>query len=245
MMSAFLPSPPLCSSQAFLQRRKLCSPRHHLLFSPPINFRSRRAATCCVESPDGKPEWKRLAVDSDIVKDEQLQKLEEQLDSVLEAEDFTAASKLRDKLLRLQSGSYVSVLSANLKFYNAFNAGSIVDMAGCWLQDTSVTCKHPLGPLIAGYVDVLNSFGYLFSLRIPTITVKNVRIMMRGSCAWLTCEEHAQLYDEKGKKTDPTEEELAVGAASAVMVATNIYVKRNGQWYITHHTSQPIFQSRS
>lgn len=197
-----------------------------------------------MESPDWKPEWKRVAVDEDILKEEQLEKLELELDSALEKEDFAMAAKIRDKLLRLQSGAYVSVLSANLKYYNTFNAASIVDMASSWLQDSEVTCKHPMAPLITGYLDVLNSFGYLFSLPVPTITVKNVRIIMRGCCAWATCEEHAQLYDKRGNMIHPSEEELAAGATPAVMIATNIYVKRNGQWYLSHHSSQPVYRSR-
>lgn len=180
---------------------------------------------CCIE----QPAWKRGLVDVDFARDEQLQILEEDLDDALQVEDFKRASDIRDKLVRLQSGAYVAVLSAHMKFYQAFSAGSIVDIAASWLHDDSSSCKHPLGPLISGYLDVINSFGYVFSAGIPHIEVKNVCITMRGSVAYVTCEEHStdwEANDGKGEKV--------------VMNAINIFTKKNGQWYICHHSALPV-----
>lgn len=199
----------------------LCSP---LTVSPtPKTLPIRRVVKSCVEPPD----WKRVPIDVDFAKDEQLQILEEDLDHAVTNENYQRASEIHDKLRRLQSGAYVEVLSANMKFYQAFNSGAIVDMAGCWLQDSSTTCKHPLGPMSSGYLNIINSFGMLFSLGIPTIEVKNVRISMRGTAAIVTCEEHSVDWDE-GEHT------------RTIMCAINIFVKRNGQWYLSHHSSMPI-----
>lgn len=243
MLAAFIFSSPVPLRHPGLERQNRCSLSRSRAFPAPVRIplRKRRdATTCCVESPGN--DWKRGPVDVDVSKEEKLEVLEAQLDAALADEDFAAASSLRDQLLRLQSGSYVSVLSANLNFYKAFDSGSIVDIAAVWLQDPSVTCKHPLGPLWFGYAEVINSFGYLFALGVPSITVTNVRITMRGSAAWVTCEEHAQHYDKDGKKVEPTQEEVNSGAVSATMSAINIFVKRNGQWYLAHHSSQPLYQ---
>lgn len=182
------------------------------------------------------PAWKQGPVDIDFANDDQLQHLEQKLDAALDMQDFKRASTLRDRLFRLQSGAYVAVLSANFKFYQAFDKASIVDMAGCWLQDSGATCKHPIGPLQVGYVNVLNGFGYLFSLGVPSVKPRNVVITVRGSVAWVTCEEHSGVYEG-----DEEVESEYGGTAPVVMAATNIYAKRNGQWYICHHSAQPIY----
>lgn len=198
---------------------------------------------CCVESPD----WKKVPVDVDFAKDEQLQILEDGLDKALSTEDFERASQVRDKLLRLQSGAYVSVLSANFKFYKAFDSGSIVDLAGVFLQDASTSCKHPLGPLCIGYVNIINSFGYLFSFGVPNIQAKNIVITMRGSCAWVTCDEHCDVVEEEEEvKEDASGNKVkASRIREVVMSATNIFVKHNGQWYLAHHTAQPVYKEDS
>ncbi|PXF43787.1 hypothetical protein BWQ96_06408 [Gracilariopsis chorda] len=180
---------------------------------------------CCTE----QPAWKRGPVDVDFAKDEQLQILEEDLDDALQLEDFKRASGIRDKLVRLQSGAYVAVLSAHMKFYKAFSYGSIVDIAASWLQEDSASCKHPLGPLVSGYLEVINSFGYVFSAGIPQIDVKNVCITMRGSVAYVTCEEHSTDWEANNGKGENT-----------IMNAINIFTKKNGQWYICHHSALPV-----
>lgn len=210
--------------------------------SPHLSERRGWASVrCCVESPD----WKKGPVDVDFAKDEQLQILEDDLDKALSTEDFARASQVRDKLLRLQSGTYVSVLSANLKFYNAFGSGSIVDMAGVWLQDAGATCKHPLGPLCVGYTNIINSFGYLFSFGVPNIHATNVVITMRGSCAWVTCDEHCDVVEETAKENASGNKFKESQIREIVMSATNIFVKHNGQWYLAHHTAQPVYKEES
>lgn len=177
---------------------------------------------CCVELPS----WKRFApVDPDFAKDEQLEILETDLHDALDRQDFAQSSVLRDKLVRLQSGAYVSVLSANMKFYEAMNRRSIVDMAGCWLQSPTATCKHVNGELLQGYINIINSFGYVFTFDLPFIEVRNCRIVMRGTIAYVTLEQQCTSSD---------------GEDRFVVAATSIYTKHNAQWYIAHYSSTVI-----
>lgn len=193
----------------FASRKKVSGVRY---------IRSRRSRVMsCTEVPS----WKKGPVDTDFAKDEQLEILEASLDRALKHEDFSTAVNLRDKLLRLQSSAFVAVLSCNMKFYKAFNGCSLVDMAGCWLQSSSSTCKHPGGPLLTGYVDIINSFGLLFSLDLPPIQIENCRIIMRGTVGYVTCDQIC--FDEDGQKI--------------VTCATNVYIKHNSQWYLMHHSS--------
>lgn len=204
---------------------------------------NRRSVTCCVE----QPQWRHGPMDADFVKDSKLFDLESALDAAVLREDFTSAAQIREELLRLQSGAYVEVLTANMKFYNAFQSGSLVDMAACWMQDARATCKHPLGPLVVGYLDILNSFGQLFSLGIPQISPVNVRIAMRGTVALATCEEQPlethQFDEDKKAQIKEWNPNFDDTPAQVVMLATNIFEKKNGQWYLVHHVSSPKFPS--
>lgn len=161
-------------------------------------------------------------MDPDFAKDEQLQILEDELEDALQNEDFSKSSALRDKLLRLQSGTYVAILSANMKFYDAVNRNSIVDMAGCWIQSSDATCKHVNGSFVKGYINIINSFGYLFTFELPFIEIRNVRIVMRGSVGYVTCDQVCTLQD--------TGEQFVVSA-------TSVYAKHNAQWYLTHYSA--------
>lgn len=190
-------------------------------FSEPMANPTHRATiSACIEQPS----WKTLPIDVDFAKDEQLEILEDNLADAIFREDAEVESQLRAKLLRLQSGAFVSVLSANFKFYRIFNARSIVDMAGIWYQAPETTCKHPISPIARGYIEVLNTFGYLFSQKLAEVRVNNCRIVVRGTVAYVTCDE--VMYD------DQTSQEVT-------FYATNVFVKHNGQWYIIHHGSLP------
>lgn len=219
-------TPRLELSQYVSNQFTICPRRVSPLKKTSRIFKNLNSTRCCVE----QPHWKRGPIDVDFAKDEQLQILEEELDIALETENFSSASTIRDKLLRLQSGSYVSVLSAHFRFYKAFTNASIVDMAGCWLQDPNVSCKHPLGDMSIGYINVINSFGYLFSLGTPSVQPLDVRINMRGSIAYVTCNETSKHWKE-GEFETPQ---------SVDMAAINIFMKRNGDWYLYHHSALPI-----
>ena len=219
--------------------RRSCSPE---------TAKRRRSYRAVVKSC-AEPDWKDGPVDSDIAKDRTLVELEKLLDVALKEEDHSQVDAIEEQLLRLQSDAYVEVLTANMKFYRAFHRNSLVDMAGCWMQDSSVTCKHPLGPLVIGYIDVIDSFGYLFSVGIPAISSSNIRITMRGSVALVTCEEHAEIIEEKVEEEErkalitESNPNFSTKSAPVVMLATNIFEKKNGQWYLTHHVSSPKYPS--
>lgn len=176
-----------------------------------------RTVRCCTEVPA----WKKMPIDIDFAKDEQLEILEEAMDTALAEEDFSRAAELHKKLIRLQSGSYVAVLSMNMKFYKALNDKSIVDMAGCWFQSSSSSCKFPGGPLLTNYIDIINSFGLLFTYQLPHIQIRNCNIQMRGTVGYVTCDE--VFFDEDGQQM--------------MSCATNIYIKHNSQWYLIHSSS--------
>lgn len=186
-----------------------------------------------------RPPW---TVDIEGEKDDKLFELEESLAEAVSQEDFELAGKRRDEICRLQSGAYVDVLQALMGFYKAFNNQSITDIARVFAQDENLTCKHPVGPLTTGYFEVLNAFGFLFSTGMPQIHVQNIRISMRGSIAYATCDEIIEPRRDPGTlRTNFKEanESFSNDPAELCMVSVNIFVKRNGQYVLTHHSSSP------
>lgn len=211
------------------------SARGKIRFAP----RQRRTPAAAKWICNSRPPW---TVDVDGVKDDKLFELEENLADAVTKEDFDLAMQCRDEISRLQSAAYVDVLQAVMGFYKAFNNQSITDIARVFAQDEKVSCKHPVGPLIFGYLEVINTFGSLFSTGLPKITVRNIRISMRGSVAYATCDEIVEARRDPGTlRTNfkETNEHFSNGPAQLCMMSVNIFVKRNGQYLLTHHSSSP------
>lgn len=182
-------------------------------------------------------------MDPDVACNNALVYLETELDKACYDDDDKRAGELRDKISGLQMGSYVDILNANMKFYKAFSSGSMVDIGASWLRDPKISCKHPLGKMYTGFWEVLDSFSALLSSGVPTVSPSDICISMRGSIAIVTCEENASLSEamENDKKALAKEwnENFSDEPAAIVMSATNIFEKKNGQWYLIHHVSSP------
>eukprot|EP00171_Calliarthron_tuberculosum_P011241 IDg11241t1 len=210
---------------------------------PRYSYYQKRATRprCCVEE---QPAWKKFPLDKDVENNAKLVALEKLLDEAWYKDDNKLVEELREKIGKLQSMSYVEVLSANLSFYNAFSHGSLVDMASCWMQDNTVMCKHPLGPMFTGFWKVMDSFEAMFYSGIANIRPLNVRISVRGSVAVVTCEEYANpSQDEEVSQSNVASEwneNFSPERAEIRMNATNIFEKKNGQFYLVYHVSSPI-----
>lgn len=107
------------------------------------------------------------------------------------------------------------ILFANDAFYAAFVGGDIDAMDELWAREHPVSCIHPGGPVLIGRVVVLDSwYAILSSGQTPPITQRDVTAMLAGDMGWVTCLE-------------------CVG--DTVVAATNIFVRENGVWKMTHH----------
>jgi hypothetical protein len=146
--TAFTPAVSVASSSSVSLRRNRLAQRTRPLPTARVANTTSKAARL-VPHCASKPFWK---VDVDSDKDAELMELERQLDTAVLLERYDEAQNIRDQLTRLQSGAFVDVLSAHMNFYKAFDQRSITDMARCWVQDDSASCKHPIGHLHTGYV---------------------------------------------------------------------------------------------
>lgn len=218
----------------FLERQPVLDSR--FVCHQPRTVRPR----CCVEE---QPSWKSFPLDKDVENNSKLVALEKLLDEAWYKDDNERVEELREEIGKLQSTSYVDVLSANLRFYKAFSNGSLTDMGSCWMQDNKVMCKHPLGPMFSGFWKVMESFEAMFYAGIANVRPLNVRISVRGSVAVVTCEEHANPSNDENSESNITSEwneNFSSERAEIRMTATNIFEKKNGQFYLVYHISSPI-----
>ena len=119
-----------------------------------------------------------------------------------------------------------AVRAANRRFYAAFESLDLAEMEAVWAHDDSVECVHPGWDLLLGWAEVRERWARIFS------NTKRVRIVLtgelvrvEGNVGWVACTANvttasAEDFDE------------------AVVQATNIFVQRNGDWFlVVHHAS--------
>jgi len=198
--------------------------------------------------PTRKPTGRRLSTRRHMTDPAQ-----QQTDPVLEVErleNAIAAStepdeqkELAEKLGMSRMSAEMSVLSANAAFYDAFQSCDVAKMKAVWSDSDDVTCVHPGHPLLSGADRVLNSWRALFASAggMPKLEAQRQRVVLRGSAAWVTCNEAPE------------------GEPSA-LEAINVFERRDGRWcvsaseasprprrdvrthrYMVHHQAGPVF----
>lgn len=90
-----------------------------------------------------------------------------------------------------------------------------------------VVCCHPGTAPIVGRDEVVASWKAILGDGAPSLTPENVQISILGDVAWVTCEE--AFGGEAGLR-----------APEISMLATNIFVKGEDGWKMTHHHAGPI-----
>lgn len=151
--------------------------------------------------------------------------LQQDLEAAIREEDYARAAKIRDQLRLLEEDSEASILAANARFYNAFKNGDLVAMHSIWAKGDHVYVVHPSAGRIDGYEMVMGSWefvcgsDYEFPLQID---LKNVEVHVRGNLGYVTCMEVVKTK----------------GSSWGRQVATNVFEKVDGRWYICiHHAS--------
>lgn len=108
-----------------------------------------------------------------------------------------------------------TVLSTNEAFYDAFAAGDMDAMGAIWSKDAPITCLHPGWDPLSGRDSVLESWrGILESGDRPRIECESPDVQLYGDAAVVLC------YESLG---------------DGYLLATNVFVRENGGWKLTHH----------
>ncbi len=117
-----------------------------------------------------------------------------------------------------------AVLAANLEFYRAFTTRDLAAMDALWARAAPVACIHPGWPALAERDAVMQSWhGILANPDAPRVTCYDERVFLYGDTALVVCEE-----------------ELDGGT----LVASNFFVREDGEWRIAHHQASQLVARR-
>ena len=120
------------------------------------------------------------------------------------------------------------VREANRRFYLALEGLDLERMDRVWLHDDSVKCVHPGWELLSGWEEVRESWARIFeNTGRMQVFISNVEVQMLGDVAWVVCNEKITSTTDKGFDT-------------ALIQATNIFVRRGENWLMIHHHASPI-----
>lgn len=125
-------------------------------------------------------------------------------------------------------GDEQEILAGNEAFYAAFNAQDADSMALLWAERAECVCLHPGAAAIHGRTAILRSWRAILGSRgAPRIDVESPRVVMLGETAMVLC------YERVGDRS---------GSQSAVLAATNVFVREGDVWKMVHHHASPIGQ---
>jgi ketosteroid isomerase-like protein len=101
-------------------------------------------------------------------------------------------------------------------------------MEQIWWHEDWVKCLHPGWDLIVGWEDVRESWATIFRSTLQMrVAISRALAEVHGDTAWVSCIEHVTSAFEGGFST-------------ALVEATNIFIRRNGEWRMVHHHTTPL-----
>jgi ketosteroid isomerase-like protein len=111
------------------------------------------------------------------------------------------------------------VATANRAFYKAFAERDFDAMDRLWAQKSPVACIHPGWPAIFQREHVMASWrGILGNDDQSKVTCADERVLVNGDTALVICTEKV---------------------AGGALVATNVFVREDGEWRMIHHQASP------
>lgn len=121
-----------------------------------------------------------------------------------------------------------AVLAANRTFYAALHALDLSLMTEVWLHADWVKCLHPGWDLLMGWDEVQGSWQEIFrSTEQMMVSVTRPLIQVVGNVAWISCLENVTTAYEND-------------FTSALVEATNIFLRHDGRWLLVHHHTTPL-----
>jgi ketosteroid isomerase-like protein len=120
------------------------------------------------------------------------------------------------------------VLAANRTFYAALHTLDMSLMAQVWLHADWVKCLHPGWDLLMGWDEVGRSWEEIFrSTEQMMVSITRPLVHVAGDVAWISCLENVTTAYQNDFST-------------AMVEATNIFVRRSGRWLLVHRHTTPL-----
>jgi ketosteroid isomerase-like protein len=121
-----------------------------------------------------------------------------------------------------------AVLAVNSDFYRALESLDPVRMEAVWWHEEWVRCLHPGWDLMVGWAAVRESWTSIFhSTTQLKVTKSRPLVQVVGDVAWISCLEEMTATVETDFATIRVE-------------ATNLFVRRNGEWRLAHRHTTPM-----
>jgi hypothetical protein len=122
----------------------------------------------------------------------------------------------------------VAVLTANNAFYQAMQSLDLAQMEAIWWHEDWVRCLHPGWDLLLGWEAVQESWEMIFnSTAKMNVAISRPLVHVLSDAAWVSCVEHV---------TSAAEGDFV----TALVEATNIFVRRDVRWRMVHHHTTPL-----
>ena len=120
------------------------------------------------------------------------------------------------------------VLARNQAFYHAFSQRDISEMSSLWWQGSSSLCIHPGGRVFIGWEEIRETWASIFrNTDFLEIDLEIIKIEIDQALAYVVVGETV-LQSSRGKKF------------KGQSIATNIFQKMAGKWYLVSHHGSPI-----
>jgi len=121
------------------------------------------------------------------------------------------------------------------EFYAAFEAGDLDRMSAVWADGPyadGVSCVHPGWTMLRGREEVLRSWALIMAnTTYIQFVLTDVETDVYGDHAVVTCKENVLTADED------TETGFLAGGS---IVATNVFVRSDGEWRLLLHHGSPV-----
>ncbi|MGD1949412.1 MAG: nuclear transport factor 2 family protein [Leptolyngbyaceae cyanobacterium] len=126
------------------------------------------------------------------------------------------------------SNAQAAVLESNQAFYRAFEKKDIEVMEAVCSKGIGSLCIHPGRKALKGWEDIRQSWVQIFkATRYLEIDLDVVSVEVSGDFAYVVLVEN--VMQVAGSRR-----------LEAKSIATNVFERMGGQWYLVHHHGSPI-----
>ena len=121
-----------------------------------------------------------------------------------------------------------SAITANEKFYRAFNARDLSAMKEIWSSHQNVTCVHPGWSPLNGFEPIIDSWQGIFkNSGNMDIQISDINMLTSNDLAWVSCVE--KLYTIASH-----------GVLASKVFSTNLFKLNQDGWKMIMHHASPM-----